>query len=282
MSRDDPRAVAVPSVEERAPVQGAIESVGTREALGLADAPDERAEVHLVARLGGPSVITGEQWRVLARVGAGRRVDELAQLLALSTGESLRIVADLVHAGLVDVVRPPVPLTAPPTGPALPAPTAVSEADDEADGDERVASDDDDDVAAAAPPAEPEVDWKLEATLEGQAWTPERPSVEDSWVEPEPIHVPVEPKWDVEPIVLAAASWDDHGKLIAPHAEWDPVPDVPAMAPGTLAPRPLPPDAKTDEPGAIADLLGEPAPDATDDELVNRALLFKFLSSVRE
>jgi hypothetical protein len=198
----------------------------------------------------------------------------------------MRVVTDLVHAGLVDVVRPPVPLTAPPTGPALPAPAAASAAEvaevAEAVDDEHDQVLTDELVDAAAPPSELEPDWEPEKALEGRAWTPERPSVEDSWVEHEQVHVPVEAKWDPEPVVLAAASWDDHGKLIAPHAEWDPVPDVAAMAPGTLAHRPLPPEAKPDEAGPIAALLGEPAPDVTDEELVNRALLFKFLSSVRE
>ena len=58
------------------------------------------------------------------------------------------------------------------------------------------------------------------------------------------------------------------------------------MAPGTLAHRPLEPvpalepEPATTEPNQLSDeLLGTLA---GDDELVNRALLFKFLSSVRD
>lgn len=268
----------------------AVEPVPAPDALAAAEAlaplwaevvavlPDRRGAVRLRRRAHGPVDVTAAQWRVLAQVGRGRGIGELAQLLRCSERASQRVVAELVAAGLLEVVHAPALLTAPPSGPALAPPSALAAPAPM--------------VAPAASPAPAPLDpapaaphahdegWEP-AAAEAR-WTPEadEPAVEDSWGDaPVAAPAPAAPAWswndedaadDEGDAGWAAASGPSDGPI-----EWDPEPELPA---GEVRPAPAPVAGFIEDPVDPHDeVLG-----STDEELVNRALLFKFLSSVRE
>jgi hypothetical protein len=260
--------------------------------------PDADASVRPVDRLGGPSVVTGAQWRILARIGSRRRVTDLAELLDIGRHASMRVVAELVDAGLV------VLATDTPTPSAVASPASDSAA-------ARTLPPPGTDGAALLPPP-PHDSWAeapdaggahqaaLEAATVDGGWDRGAPEVADSWIDPEPVHVEDDRDWDPDPAPSPTTTdtWGDDAP--APLAD-DAWPDATlathtavaeAFAPSRCEAPPAhdPADAiaasdvagPVDEPdvGAPSD---EAATDASsDDELVNRALLFKFLSSVRD
>ena len=272
-----PFAEAVAAAEALAPAWAQV----------VAAVPDPRAAVRLPRRLDAPAEMTAAQWRVLARVGTGRSLPELAELLGASARASRRAVAELVSVGLVEVVRVPVPLTAPPVGPALAPPSPPVATPPAATGP--------DDPAIAPSPSPAPVDEPVDepvddatdrwgddvASIEdGAGWAESTagavaPVVDDSWsaAPPAPVAAPDGPAWDAGPgHEVVAVGWDSADRDDAP-IEWDP---EPASAPA----RPPAPAGFIEDPiGAGDEALGSAA---GDEELVNRALLFKFLSSVRE
>ena len=257
----------------------------------VAVVPDARASVRLARRLGGPAQVTAEQWRVLSRVGGGRTVADLAAVLAVTERTSQQIVAGLASIGLLDVVRAVTPLTALPLGPALPPPGEheAALADDE------IATDQDDATVGANAPVEAELPaadpWLHDPDDEPSApgWVDETTAVvpDPTWDTSEP-EDPT-PDWAWDAAVAAApevtSSWDHEPAL--GEAAWVPTPTIrAAAATATVAPAEVPYVAVGESFGAVIEpagpgdeLIGTPS---GDDELVNRALLFKFLSSVRD
>lgn len=243
----------------------------------IAVLPDRTASVRLRRRQNAPVDVTATQWRVLAHVGRGRAIGELAPLLRCSERASQRVVAELVSAGLLEVVRAPALLTAPPSGPALaapapPAPPPVPTFEV---------------PATPAPPTPATSEWDGDDAAPARAgWAADSsaPAVDDSWSDsPAPALAPSAPgwSWDADASSDAAAADDDLSWAAAPGTstagpiEWDPEPELPA---GATRPAPAPVAGFIDDPVAPDDeVLG-----STDEELVNRALLFKFLSSVRD
>lgn len=288
--------------------------------------PDDRAGVGLAAHLpvGGVDV-DDEQWRVVAGIGHGRTVGELASLLEVGHLAAMRSVHDLAVLGLVDVTAAPKLLPAPPVAPlAAPAPSPVAGTTPLAPpafappgtapalglappplpplaalG-----------VPVAPSPGEPDDGWTTVATESDGDWSYERLAPDtDDWADAPA--TPVSAGWDDAPV--AAPPVDDWGTAdsfdTTPTADlWA---DVPVEPPTTTPPvRTSPTPAPSAEPVAplvaaravtplpayqrdeMPALPAEPAPAAAtdevlgsvvgEDELVNRALLFKFLSSMRD
>lgn len=294
--------------------------------------PDDRAGVGLSAHLPvGGADVDDEQWRVIACIGHGRSVGELASRLEVGHLAAMRTVHDLAVLGLVDVTAAPKLLPAPPAAPlAAPAPTPVAgtaplappafapPGTAPAVG---LAPPPFPPLAAPAPVAEPSLaepalagpaddGWTTVATESDGDWSYERLAPDtDDWSEAPA--TPVSSGWDDTPV--AAPPVDDWGTAdsfdTTPTADlWA---DVPAEPPATTPPvRTSPTPAPSAEPVAplvparavtplpayqrdeMPALPAEPAPAAAtdevlgsvvgEDELVNRALLFKFLSSMRD
>lgn len=265
----------------------------------VAVVPDRRSSVHLRRHVHAPVDVTPTQWRVLSRIGTGRGLGDLSALLRCSERASQRVVAELVTAGLVEVVAPRHTLTAPPTGPALappstspPLPPPAFEApafdapafDAPAVAAPTFAASASDasvvDVPAVgatvvdAPSAADDADWP-------GAHDTVPPHVDDSWSD-EPVAPAVAPTagwvWDdtdavaTEVAPSVADAWGAVATVSDDAIEWDPLPA------GAPAPPVAPAAGFIEDPvGPHDEVLG-----STDEELVNRALLFKFLSSVRD
>lgn len=340
---------AVGAEEIGGPVVPFFDALGPAEDLAaswpavVAVVPDPAVPARLVRRLGGPTTVTADQWRILTRVGVGRTVADLAALLDIGERASRRVVAGLVADGLLELVSVPTPL-APPVGPAL-APPRRAPADDAATGDDDAlawADDADDhdadetgcpapsDCAAPHAPDAPdpldgvgEIDarWAMDdavAAEPSRRWAQDEATDDGaSWPDAVPAGPTQEWDWDAHQAVEVVSSWDEASwgdapsdlapveaprpasqpapasaaavpasATAAPAARKPAAPEPPAMAPGSLAHRPKEPapepllEPGSSEPTQVnVELLGSLA---GDDELVNRALLFKFLSSVRD
>jgi hypothetical protein len=229
--------------------------------------------------------IRGDQWRLVATVGSGCSVDNAVVRLGLGELPGCRAVKEMVEAGLVVL--------------AVDVVDAAAEAD-AGDSTELVLTDEP--AAGEADTAEPSYQWTTTGEDDDSlSWTPSRPSYESVTYEtpsyeglgsfadlvadaagtpapePEPELVDVAPA----PALAAAPAAGDAPAVPDWRSELGDVPDLDALV--SLPPRARRSTGEAEAaPAVTAESTDDPELDAEDgDEPLNRGLLLKFLSSVR-
>lgn len=265
--------------------------------------PSLEAGVHLVGTLADPHVtLASEQWRLVVAVAGARTVQDVADRLELGDYAVSKALKDLVDTGVVEMGPAPTPAAAPEDTAAPEDSAAEPAADADAEAEE---ADVDAEAEAEAPAVEPAVTISpLTSTPGGPAPPGEEPPTPKGKKvpgkadeKPEPVKAEKAPNPEkperadedkAEPVSAAQAK-QLVSQLAALSAESKPKAkakvedkagegaDAPEdTAESTAKPAAKPAPAKAEEPG------DEAASTEGGEEPLNRGLLLKFLSSVRQ
>jgi hypothetical protein len=251
--------------------------------------PSLEAGISLVGTLSDPHVtLAADQWRMVVAAASSRTVAEVADTLGLGEYGACKALKELVESGVVAIGPAPAPVAAPVTAPVA-APVVVP-------APEPVAAEPAP-VPQAAPEGRPEPESDPEprvtipalTTSAGPSSTPEAtatPSAPKPKRQPkaEPAPAAVATAAEAKALVseLASLSAD-----VAPKAAPAPAPaSAPKAEPAVAAtPEPAPApaaEAPAAESPAAEPAAAEPAPAESGEVPLNRGLLLKFLSSVRQ
>ena len=243
--------------------------------------------VRMVDQIDAERTVTPDQWRVLARVGAGADGHALADRLEEGEYDVCRQLRDLVEDGMVELTEAPV--AAPVPAPAIDVDAAW-------------------DSASGAGFVEPALDSDEVSTLGAglasfvAAGTVEEPgavdfvptaevvAVEDPADEPSAFEAmvdtgAVEQTWDAEPAPLTAATVedaDDEGDLVSQLSQLSPKAAAAVEATWTAEVAPTvaeDPEPAEGEETPTSEAADAPAPAGGDD--VDQNLLLRFLSSAK-
>ena len=216
----------------------------------------------------------GEQWRLVVAVGAGSAVGTVLGQLGLTELPGCRAVKELVEAGLVDLIAQ-APSALPSFWKDVEPPTTVATFDEPEPAPEVVFHTPEAADEAPEPvygePTDHFAGYEVEAPAEEPAavWTVPAPA--PAWTEPEEPAVTPEPADERVPAANGAVpDW---------RSELGDLPDLDAIA--SLPPKRRRADVEPDEAGTVAAALEDTEEGAEGDEQLNRGLLLKFLSSVR-
>jgi len=215
----------------------------------------------------------GEQWRLVVAVGAGGAVGGVLGQLGLAELPGCRAVKELVEAGLVNLVaQAPGPL---PSFWKDVEPTTTSAAFDEPAREPEVVFHATDEAGAGVEPVYSEPSdhyegYELDTPAEPPAaWTVPAPA--EAWTEPEQPALAPEPADERVPAMTTGVpDW---------RTELGDLPDLDAIA--SLPPKRRRADLEPEEAGTVAATLDDTDEGVEGDEQLNRGLLLKFLSSVR-
>jgi hypothetical protein len=269
--------------------------------------------VVLVAALGDPHVtLAADQWRMVVAVAASRCAHDVAERLGLGEFSVCKALRDLVESGVVEVTDPPAPAASEPAGKkaepapasakaapaskAEPAPAAKTEPETEPESETGPDPVPEAKASAGKVAIEPE---RRPETATGKVAIPALTTKDDlSAPEPPAAEAP-------KPAPAASAKKAETAKAPAakpesrPEAKVDPAqakqlvsqlaalssePPEKAGKPAAKAETPAEKDDKAD--AEAADEAGAPTASTSEggegDEPLNRGLLLKFLSSVRQ